>query len=266
MQEMKPLKYENNTYNLPDGVFRISPSMVAKFNDKKHEWYRSQVLGENTFEGNTSTVLGTCVHRMAEYFLKGIEPDYNEINNYIDSLDLDIDKSFIKEQYVIMGRTLIKHLSKNTPNLSEQEVIAHMKDNVYVGGTYDALDRDILIDFKITSSKNPSDTIPYYYKWQMLTYAYALRKNNIPVNFIKLIWITTNETGRISDKTGKPLKDYPSVVKELIEPITEDDMRFIEDYLNLITETYLEGIKNPKLIYLLYADYRLKDRFDSPFS
>lgn len=264
---MKSLIYANNDHGLPEGSFIISPSMVSGFNDKKHEWYRSQVLKEELFEGNTSTVLGTCVHRMAEYFLNGLDVDFDEINNYIDSIsNLDIDKFFIKEQYPIMGRTLINHLiATSIPKISEESVSICIKDNVYLAGTFDALDNGTLIDFKTTSVKNPKESIPYYYKWQLLSYAYALRANNIEVNSIKLIYVTTNETNRVSDKTGKPLKDYPSKIVEIVEPITDSDMRFIEDYLKLIAETYLKGEECPELIYLLYGDYRLKEHIDSPF-
>lgn len=264
---MKELNYKEN-YNLPEGSFRISPSMISKFTDKKWEWYRSEVLGEETFKGNTSTFLGTCVHRVLEYFLKGKEVDYEEIESYIDSImNLDVDKEFIRNQYRVMSQAVIKHLITTTvPEISEETVSVNVKDSVYLAGTFDALYKDVLIDFKTTSSKSPKLEIPYYYKWQLLAYAYALRKNNIEVNYIKLIYVTTNEVNRISEKTGKPLKDYPSEVVEVTEPITEDDMKFIEDYIKLIAETYLKGEELPELIYLLYSDYRLKKHFDTPFS
>ena len=40
---------ENYEGLLPEGAFRISPSSVAKFNDKKWEWYQESVLGNKTF-------------------------------------------------------------------------------------------------------------------------------------------------------------------------------------------------------------------------
>ena len=68
---LKSLDYKENYETLiPEGNFRISPSMVAKFTEKKWEWYQSQVLGNSEFNGNTATVLGTCVHRCAEVFTK----------------------------------------------------------------------------------------------------------------------------------------------------------------------------------------------------
>lgn len=264
---MKPMNYQEN-YNLPEGSFRISPSMLAKFNDRKHEWYRSQVLGEKVFEGNTSTFLGQCVHRMVEYFLHNQDIDFDEINKYIDDITvLDVDKEYIKEQYPIMGRTLINHLIATVvPEKSEENISMKILDNVYLAGTYDAYHKGAVIDFKTTSSKNPIDSIPYYYKWQLLAYAYILRANDIFVDSIRLIWVTTSEVNRVSEKTGKRLKDYPSIVKEVIEPITDDDMKFIKDYVSLIAETYVKGKENPELVYLLYSDYRLKEHFDSPFN
>ena len=37
-------------------------------------------------------------------------------------------------------------------------------------------------------------------------------------------------------------------------------MRFIEDYLKLIGETYLKSKESPELTYLLFGDYRLKGK------
>ena len=77
---------------------------------------------------------------------------------------------------------------------------------------------------------------------------------------MRLVWITNNVVGRISEKTGKPMKDYPARVVAITQVITEDDMRFIEDYLKLIGETYLKSKESPELTYLLFGDYRLKGK------
>ena len=82
----------------------------------------------------------------------------------------------------------------------------------------------------------------------------------VDINRIRIVWITNNIVGRVSEKTGKPLKDYPSQVIPVTQIITDEDMQFIEDYLRLIAETYLKGVEDPKLVYLLYSDYRLKEK------
>lgn len=261
--ELKPMDYkENYSGLLPEDVFRISPSSVYKFTDRKWEWYRSQVLGEETFTGSTSTVLGSCVHRIAESYIKLKKVDKDEIYSYIDSFasNTDIDREFIKEQFIPMGQALIDYLRVHgIPDKSEDTIATELIPGVWVAGTADAVIGDTLVDFKTTSKTTPDDYIPNYYKWQLLTYAWVYRKLGIDINRIRIVWITNNVVGRISEKTGKPLKDYPTQVVPVTELISDDDMRFIEDYLKLIGETYLKGKEDPSLVYLLYSDYRLKE-------
>ncbi|RUT50955.1 PD-(D/E)XK nuclease family protein [Campylobacter fetus] len=268
MQDLKPLEYkENYTDLIPSDCFRISPSMVSKFNDKKWEWYRSQVLGEDTFSGSTSTVLGTCIHRAAEVFAKKPKEEVidileKELPAYIESFaaNSDIDTVYIHEQWRAMSEALIDHLRVyGKPTRSEEAIAYEIAPSVYVAGTADALLGNTLIDFKTTSKINPDTTIPFYYRLQLLTYAWIYRKLGVDIQRIKIVWITNNIIGRISDKTGKPMKDYPAKVEAVTEMITKDDMDFIESYLKLIAETYLKAKENPELVYLLYSDYRLKD-------
>ena len=229
---------ENYEGLLPEGAFRISPSSVAKFNDKKWEWYQECVLGNKTFLGNTASVLGTCVHRVAESYIQ-------------------LGKA---SQFVPMGQALIDYLRVfGIPERSEETIITELEGGVYVGGTADAVIGDTLIDFKTTSKTSIEEGyIPNNYKWQLLTYAYIYRKLGVDINRVRIVWITNNIVGRISEKTGKPLKDYPAQVIPCTHCITDEDMKFIEDYLKLIAETYLASKKYPELTYLLYSDYRLK--------
>ena len=264
MQEMKSMNYQENYADLiPDNAFRISPSMIYGFTDKKWEWYRTQVLGESgDFLGNTSTVLGSCIHRIAERYIKTRDTNLDELKAYVDDMSMlipDLDKEFILSQLEPMGKVLIEYLNLfGIPERSENRIAVKLTDNVYVGGTADALIGDTLVDFKTTSMSTPREYIPNNYKWQMLTYAWIYRKLGIEVNNIRVVWITHNIEGRISEKTGKPLKDYPSKVVPITQSITEDDMRFIDDYIHLIADTYLMGKAKPELVYLLYSDYRLK--------
>lgn len=266
---LKPLDYKENYKDLiPEGNFRISPSTIGKFTDKKWEWYRSQVLGEETFTGNTSTVLGTCIHRVAEVCTKFQNSDERdilrtEIPEYIDSFknNPEIDTAFIGEQWKPMGNALINYLNLfGYPERSEDAIAYKICDGVYVGGTADAVIGNTLVDYKTTSNQSVSDTyIPNNYKFQLLAYAWIYRKLGIDIQNIRIVWITQHIVGRISEKTGKPLKDYPSTVIPVTQVITKEDMDFIESYLKLIAETYLKSKECPELTYLLFSDYRLKD-------
>ena len=267
MNNLKSLDYVDNYSDLlPSGSIRISPSMLYKFTDKKHEWYRNQVLGEETFSGNTSTVLGTCVHRVAELASKlGIDKALpylqEEVPSYLSSFiaNPEVDNAYVEAQYIPMSIALLNFFRVfGVPSRSEEKVALHIRDNIYLAGTFDALQGSTLIDYKTTSKTSPDMDIPNYYKWQLLAYAYALKEQGIKVDNIRIVWITNNIVGRISEKTGKPMKDYPTQVVPVTEIITEDDMRFIKDYITLIADTIKCGIDNPELVYMLFSDYRLK--------
>ena len=261
--ELKPMDYKENYEGLiPEGSFRISPSSVSKFADKKWEWYRSQVLGLEVFAGNFYSVLGSCVHRIAESYTKLRKVDKQELYDYIDASECleQEEKEKIKEQMIPMGQALIDYLRVHgIPEKSEDTICTEILPGVYVAGTADALIGDTIVDYKTTSKTTPDDYIPMHYKWHLLTYAWVYRKLGIDVTRMRIVWITQNVVGRISEKTGKPMKDYPSQVVPVTELITDDDMEFIEQYLKLIAETYLKAKECPELTYLLYSDYRLKE-------
>ncbi|MEE3693883.1 PD-(D/E)XK nuclease family protein [Campylobacter sp. CLAX-22107-21] len=268
MQKLKPLDYkENYTDIIPEDSFRISPSMISKFSDKKWEWYQSQVLGNTIFEGSTSTVLGTIIHRIAEVCTKfktneEREVLRTEIPNYIESFsnNPEINIAHIKEQYKPMGNALLDYLNIwGYPDRSEEAIAYKVCDGVYAAGTADAVIGNTLIDYKTTSNQSVSEYyMPQNYKVQLLAYAWIYRKLGVDIQNIRIIWITNNIVGRVSEKTGKPLKDYPSKVIPVTQVITNDDMEFIESYLKLIAETYLKAKECPELTYLLFSDYRLK--------
>lgn len=262
---MKPIGTMSN-YGLEENAFRISPSMVHKFTSKKWLWYQEQVLGNTLFTGNTATVLGTIIHRIAEEFTKTKEVNKQGIYDYIKTFqdDPEVDIEYIQEQWEVMGQALLNYLTTfGIPDESEKEVSYNIQDNVFVAGTIDAISGDTIIDYKTTSYLNPPDKIPENYKWQLLTYAWICKKLGIEIEKIRIVWITNNIVGRISEKTGKAMKDYPSVVGTTTELITDEDIAFIDSYLHLVAETYLKAKECPELTYLLFADYRLKETKES---
>lgn len=252
---------ENYKDLIPNGALKISPSMIAKFFDRKWEWFANEVKGEVTFLGNTSTFLGTIVHRIAEEFIKTRNVNKQALLDYIASIDeLVADKDFILAQYKPMGEALINHLISNgIPNESEKVLATKISANTYLAGTIDAILGDTIIDFKTTSKTTPDVTIPMHYKYQLLSYAYLARANGIDISRLSIIWITNNITGRVSEKTGKPLKDYPARCEQIYYVITPEDMEFIDSCIKLIAETYEYYLKHKELAYILYSDYRLKE-------
>ncbi len=256
------LDYYDGMDQLPEGVFKISPSSFNTFMNRPHMWYREQVLGEGTFEGNTATVIGTLVHYVAEKVAKGEEVNKAEITQYIANHEdnEDVDTVVVLRDYVAMAERLVNdYVLKNVPEHVEDFIKYHLGDGVWVAGSVDAFDNGCIIDYKTYSSKTKPKSIPMNYRYQLLIYAYIYAQLGYAVDRIRLVYVNRNIDGGVSEKTGKPLKSYPPEVTVLTESIGKDDLAFIESVLFLCRDTYLESLAKPSLTYLLYRDYRLKE-------
>jgi len=256
-------KYVENYQDiLPEGAFRISPSKLYGFKVDKPKWYQEQVLGIDEFSGNTYTEIGTIVHRIAERYIKTRGSDVDEIEQYISTLtpSEEVDVDYIQTQWRVMGEALVNHLIVyGIPNRSEEVLSYEFRDGIWIVGTADAVLADsCLIDFKTTSKHSVGDTIPPYYKLQLLVYAWLYRKQGVYIDRVRITWVTHNDVNRISEKTGKPMKDYPTEVIDVTEMVTDEDMKYVEDYLNLVADTYEAIKKSPELAYLIIGDTTLR--------
>ena len=72
------------------------------------------------------------------------------------------------------------------------------------------------------------------------------------------MFITTSDTGRVSEKTGKPLKSYPSTCTVVTEQVTEQGLELIGSCLAIIAESVNAWNKQPELRHLLAQDSRVK--------
>lgn len=284
------LDYVSGASIIPEGAFGISPSGVSRFMSEIHNWYRTEVLGEVLFMGNTASVLGTCVHYCCEQYATTGTVNKEEVYKYIyknscvecPPLDTtseetmishidtyanhpNIDGRYILSQWKPMGMAAIELLKKSRkPFRVEDMICAEVIPGFYASGSVDMViegtpGKYILRDWKTTSDKSPKQYIPMNYKYQLLTYSWIYRKLGIPIEAIQIVWITNNEVGRISEKTGKPLQDYPSQAVPITEPITDSDFDFIESILKLIAETVQAAKDYPNLLHILFKDYRLKE-------
>lgn len=243
----------------PD-VFKISPSSVADFFTSTSQYYREQVLGEEkAFQGSTSTHLGTIVHHCAEEAAKGrsldtMEPDVKEFLATIE--DPEVDKESITQLWYPMADVLISNAI--TPDdrviVGTEEFLCHkLNDDVYVGGTYDALVEDrgdyggglCVVDYKTASTKPQG--INYKYKLQAYTYAWMLREAGKNITSIELSFVQ------------RPTKTLPVRYFNYKEPYTDQNHQFIGSILNLIAESVSKFKSTPELRHLLAQDARLKE-------
>lgn len=289
------LDYISGKTILDKDVFGISPSSISKFIEKPHLWYQEMILGNKEFNQSTSTILGTLTHYCAEQYIKYKQINYIEIYKYIiknvclepeegfkalesltsetfeedsvidwienSALNPEFDTAAILAEWRPMGQALISHLiEKGVPQEAEPLVKAEVKPGYWAAGSIDAIrNGSMIIDYKTTSDKTPKAYIPMMYKYQLLTYAWICKQNGIHIDRISIIWVTRNDVNRISEKTGKLMKDYPSQAVTVTEVVTEEDFAFIESILSMIADTVEAGKKYPELLHCLFKDPRLKE-------
>lgn len=228
----------------------LRPSSVRSFFDTPSIWYKNHILGLDKFEGNTSTYLGTIVHKFAEtyYNLKDFNP-YEILENAPEI----VDKTTILAEYPEMCKQLeLLYLSKNNkPELLEHFMELKINDNVVVQGTCDAYDNGVLIDYK-TASKVSKDISEYTQQLNIYAYLLSLSKREVhTLRIVRIIRASKNIKPRInilecqadikkgerlisimSKKTKLALDN--SEFSELI--FTENPYSFMSDKVNIETK------------------------------
>lgn len=103
-----------------------------------------------------------------------------------------------------------------------------------------------IVDYK-TSSTKPSDIMPFGYKIQLLSYAWALRQSGTKINRIRLVYVT------------RPTKTLPERLFVINHMITDSDWKLVEDTLHLIAES-VQAIKDyPHLKHLIFKSMSIKE-------
>lgn len=234
-----------------DCIFKISPSSISKFFEMPIIWYKDQVLKETQFLGNTSSVLGSVVHGLAEQYVKGIQSSREEVDKYLvkQMFNTDVNIRQVKELYPDMAKTLInEYVRHNKPTEVERSLCFEVKDGVYVAGTFDNRTNDIIVDYKNVSTKPKTDKIPWNYYIQLMAYAWMMKQEGTEINKIRLVYVV------------RPTKTMGVRLFKVTQVITEKDYQAIEDVLQLISDTILLSRSNPELNYLLFKSMELKEK------
>lgn len=265
---MNPLKYVSAP--VPDDcTLKISPSSFGSFITTPWNWYRQQILGLDKFEYNTMSVTGTIVHYCAEMVAKDQEVNEDYIEEYISSHEENENycQQTVRDNWYEMAAVLINSyviLEKCNYLATEKEVFSEVSKGIYAAGTLDAIQGSksdcMLVDYKTYSSKTKPKTIPYNYKYQLMVYAWILRKLGYEVTRVRLVYVNRRIDGGLSEKTGKPLKSYPPEVTVLTEVITEEDFDFIESMLELCGDSIKVAEEHTELTHLIFHDPRLKNK------
>jgi len=262
-------KYNDGTKELPEGCFKISPSGAEKFFSDKVTWYKENLLGEpKKFTGSTSTVLGTVVHACAEVVANSLQTNtaYDKeelkiavekyIYEYEDDPEYNTEK--IRELWYDMSTELIRDFVLSANTIATENFISYeLRDNIFVGGTYDAITSTVpndnllkpvgqltLRDYKTATSKPTS--FSWAYTLQAYTYAYILSKKGINISNVELCYVI------------QPTKTLPIRTFNFVKPFDTQAYNLIEGILNLIADSVFCFKGYPDLQYLLMGDYRLK--------
>ena len=212
---------------------------------------RDRVLGEAQFQGNTSSVLGSIVHGLAEMYVKGKDTSSEMVEAYLrrQLLKPDVNIQEVRELYPDMAAALInEYIRYNKPTEVERSLCYEVKDGVYVAGTFDNRTNTIIVDYKNVGTKPNTTKIPWNYYIQLMAYAWMMKQEGTPIDRIRLVYVV------------RPTKTLPIRVFKVTQIINDDDYQNIEDVLNLIADTVLLGKERPELNYLLYKSMQLKDQ------
>ena len=277
----KYFAYNNGDGVMPKNHFRISASKVSDFFSKTSQWYRENLLGEDGFTGNTASELGNCVHAAAAMRTERGRVSYETIEAYIDTLDpIAFDTERIRAQYPLMVDTLLPFMESNPTTEAEKFIYYEILPGIGAGGSIDALCGDHVVaedgtitytgevtirDWKTTSALSPPNKFSRNYWFQQMVYSWVLKQLGITVSKIQLVYITQSVTGRVSEKTGKPLKDYPSQLAVVTEEVTDESLALIGSCLQLIAESVQAWNTQPELHHLLSQDLRLRTHMRPKF-
>ena len=264
------LDYDNgyDSGKIPKDKFKISPSQFATFFNSTNTWFREAFLGENDFDGNTSTYLGTCLHYLAEQYAgAGItDNDRKQIEQYLDNAsdNQDVDKTIVESELPEIWEYLSEWITEHLITDTEEYILMPITDNVVLAGSLDyKRDNDItggkiIGDYKSTSSSSAPRFISFPHKVQVYLYAYAEKNKGVNVDTVEITYILRK--GKISEKTGNQLKPHTPEIHSLQLPFNDEAYQFIDNLVKLVAETMEHFFKNPEQAYLLFKDYRLKGR------
>jgi len=224
-----------------ENKIRFSPSSFANYYENPYYWYKTQVMKENDFKGNTNTVIGTIIHaRLASMWLgmdydTDVEVDY--ISKYDDNVEVDCWK--IADTVTDIWNAILENkdiLPK--ADVIEQSVSFEIPNSEYfIGGTFDYLYGSTIGDIK-TIATTPKQ-IKFNHKFQIYLYLLALRMNkqHLDLNTIEVIYIV---------KTKKPK------VVVLSEPIDDEFLSYVKDEVKKMIKRLEICKENQEMIELMY--------------
>lgn len=246
--------------------FCISPSSIGKFFEYPSTWFTDYLTDdEQSFIGNSSTVLGTTCHyiyeqygKNREYFVANKEKIYEELETelktYVNSnlqLATLVDVPHILSTYPQIVKIVVNdYIRLSPPDYVELSLLAQIPNynGYYLGGTVDNITRDIIVDYKTVKTKPNTEVIPFHYKIQLLAYDYLLKERGMNMNYMRLVYGVA------------PTKTIGARMFMVEERITEEDRQMFQETLWLMCESIKRCETDPTLIPLIFKSKKLEGR------
>lgn len=260
---MNPLVYKLEKSN-ESIEYIFSATQMWKFFNSPQEFALQVFEGQKTFSGNTATVLGTLVHYALHGAMTGL--DKEQIIKDIEEYKL-LQKEALKdeldliecEKWKDMANACIEYMSTSEPqfykNGKSEEHVSYVKDNIELSGTIDLYYGDTIIDFKTTSKLSDYTEMTENYREQMYIYTWMLKQKGIDIRWITNVFIHVPFLNRVSEKTGKSLKDSPARAYKIVEEIDSEKLMIVERKINYVFESIDYVSKNPHLRKLVFKEF-----------
>ena len=219
---------------------RFSPSGFCNYYESPYHWYKSQILNENNFKGNTQTVIGTLTHARIEAKWLGLEIDENVEIDYISRFDENpsVDCWKIADTVADIWNIIVDNLDLiGDADEVEQRVVFEIPNSRYfIGGTFDYRRGTTIGDIK-TISTTPKQ-IKFNHKYQIYLYELARRMNKEePMDCIEVIYIVKTKIPKIL---------------VLSEPIDEDFMAYVKDEIKKMVKRLDICEKSQEMVELMF--------------
>ncbi len=243
------MAFEYNDIIVPEGHIKISPSQIASFWNYPSIWYKDVFLGEKSFKGNTGSELGNIVHEIADSVAKNESLSREDVEEYIESIDNpDVDKDEIRKHWYEMSHLLVnEYVLKNIPDLHEYQTQVDLGDKVSLAGTLDGYyNSGIVNDYKTSSTKPKTDSIPWNYFVQLMAYGYMLKAEGKEVNRLRITWIV------------KPTKTLPARLFIVNHEVTDKDWKEFDDILKIMIDSIKLTRSNPEYSHIIYKSMNLQ--------
>jgi ATP-dependent helicase/DNAse subunit B len=256
--------YDDKRKQIGNDDYLFSVTQMNEFINNPNHFFRKVILKEDIPFANNATALGTIIHYAISQAHNDSEIHDFEINEYLDSLsEFDIDYRWILNKFSQMKNIVVpfaKNFSIDKPNEFEKAHLLKLDEHIYLGGTLDCRYDNTIIDYKTTNKLTitKDDELPEKYINQLYTYAYMLHQEGIAVDKAAIMYMTIPEVGRISEKTGKPMKDYPCRCFVVEKYLQQEKMDEIIKKIELIKETIKLILNDRKLLPYFARDLELK--------